>query len=36
MALTKKYLKTKPVCKVTLTVLAKEAAKVAVAGDFNE
>jgi 1,4-alpha-glucan branching enzyme len=35
MALTKKYLKSKPVCKVTFTVPAGEAKTVAVAGDFN-
>lgn len=35
MGLTKKYLKTKPVCKVTFTVPAKDADKVVVAGDFN-
>lgn len=35
MAFTKKFLKTKPVCKVTFTVPAKEASHVAVAGDFN-
>jgi len=35
MALTKKYLKSKPVCKVTFALPAKEANTVAVAGDFN-
>lgn len=35
MALTKKFLKTKPVCKVTFAVPAAEANSVAVAGDFN-
>ncbi|WGK65494.1 isoamylase early set domain-containing protein [Croceiramulus getboli] len=35
MSITKQYLKTKPVCKVTFSVPAKEAKKVAVAGDFN-
>jgi len=35
MALTKKYLKSRPVCKVTFTVPAMEATNVAVAGDFN-
>ena len=35
MSLTKKYLKSKPICKVTFTVPASEASKVAVAGDFN-
>ena len=36
MPITKRYLKTKPVCKVTFTVPAKEATTVAVAGDFND
>ncbi|MGJ8735771.1 isoamylase early set domain-containing protein [Zobellia laminariae] len=35
MAISKQYLKTKPVCKVTFTVPAEEATKVAVVGDFN-
>jgi 1,4-alpha-glucan branching enzyme len=35
MAISKQYLKTKPVCKVTFTVPAEEAKKVAVVGDFN-
>ncbi|WP_340075378.1 isoamylase early set domain-containing protein [Leptobacterium sp. I13] len=35
MAIQKQYLKTKPVCKVTFTVLAKEAESVTVVGDFN-
>ena len=35
MAITKQYLKSKPVCKVTFTVPAEEAAKVFVVGDFN-
>ncbi|WP_299215855.1 isoamylase early set domain-containing protein [uncultured Dokdonia sp.] len=35
MSLTKKYLKSKPICKVTFTVPASEASTVAVAGDFN-
>ncbi|MDX1327566.1 MAG: isoamylase early set domain-containing protein [Arenibacter sp.] len=35
MAITKQYLKTKPICKVTFTVAAKDAKKVAVVGDFN-
>ena len=35
MALTKKFLKSKPVCKVTFAVPATEANTVAVAGDFN-
>lgn len=36
MGLTKKYLKSKPVCKVTFVVPASEAQTVAVAGDFND
>jgi len=36
MAIGKQYLKTKPVCKVTFTVPAKEAKKVVVVGDFND
>ncbi|TVZ58695.1 AMP-activated protein kinase-like protein [Flavobacteriaceae bacterium MAR_2010_105] len=36
MAITKQYLKSKPVCKVTFTVPAEEAKKVAVLGSFNE
>ncbi len=35
MAITKQYLKTKPICKVTFTVPAENAKKVAVVGDFN-
>jgi len=35
MAVTKQYLKSKPVCKVTFIVPANEAEKVAVVGDFN-
>ena len=35
MAITKQYLKSKPVCKVTFTVPAKDASKVSVVGDFN-
>lgn len=35
MSIAKQYLKTKPVCKVTFTVLAMEAKKIAVVGDFN-
>ncbi|MEH6535304.1 MAG: isoamylase early set domain-containing protein [Psychroserpens sp.] len=36
MAITKQYLKSKPVCKVTFSVPAEEAKKVAVVGTFNE
>ena len=36
MAIKKQYLKSKPVCKVTFTVPAKEAKNVAVVGSFNE
>jgi 1,4-alpha-glucan branching enzyme len=35
MAIKKQFVKTKPVCKVTFSVEAKEAAEVAVVGDFN-
>jgi len=35
MAVTKKFLKTKPVCKVTFAIPAAHASSVAVAGDFN-
>lgn len=35
MAIKKQYLKSKPVCKVTFSLLAKEAKTVAVVGDFN-
>ena len=36
MAIKKQYLKSKPICKVTFTVPAKEAKKVSVIGSFNE
>ncbi len=36
MAITKQYLKSKPVCKVTFTVPAQEANEVKVVGSFNE
>ncbi|MDT0677125.1 isoamylase early set domain-containing protein [Autumnicola musiva] len=35
MSITKQYLKSKPECKVTFNIPAKEASSVAVAGDFN-
>ncbi|OAZ04077.1 isoamylase early set domain-containing protein [Flavobacterium succinicans] len=35
MAIKKQFVKTKPVCKVTFSILAKEAASAAVVGDFN-
>ena len=35
MPIKKKYLKSKPICKVTFTVPAESAKKVAVVGDFN-
>ena len=35
MAVKKQFVKTKPVCKVTFSVEAKEAQHVAVVGDFN-
>jgi len=36
MAIKKQYLKSKPVCKVTFSIPAKEAKKVALVGNFNE
>ncbi len=36
MAITKQYLKTKPICKVTFVVPAKEASNICVAGEFND
>ena len=36
MSISKKFLKSKPVCKVTFTVPAEGAKKVAVVGSFNE
>ena len=36
MGITKQYLKSKPVCKVTFSVSAKDAKSVAVVGDFNK
>ncbi len=35
MAIKKQFVKTKPVCKVTFSLDAKEANSVAVVGDFN-
>lgn len=35
MAIKKQFVKTKPVCKVTFSIDAKEAQNVAVVGDFN-
>lgn len=35
MAIKKHYLKSKPVCKVTFSIPAREAERVAVVGDFN-
>ena len=35
MSIKKQFIKTKPVCKVTFSVDAKVAQKVAVVGDFN-
>ena len=35
MAIKKQFIKTKPVCKVTFSIEAKEANAVAVVGDFN-
>jgi len=36
MAIKKQYLKSKPVCKVTFSILAEDAKKVSVVGSFNE
>ena len=36
MAITKQYLKSKPVCKVTFSVPAEHAKKVSVVGTFND
>ena len=36
MAISKQYLKSKPICKVTFSLLAKEAKEVSVVGSFNE
>ncbi|WP_027137712.1 isoamylase early set domain-containing protein [Gaetbulibacter saemankumensis] len=36
MAIAKQYLKTKPVCKVTFSILAEDAKKVSLVGSFNE
>ena len=36
MAIKKQFLKSKPVCKVTFTVPAREANEVVVAGNWNE
>jgi len=36
MAIKKQFLKSKPVCKVTFSIPAKEANKVVVVGSFNE
>ena len=36
MAIKKQYLKSKPICKVTFSVPAKEAKQVAVVGNFND
>ena len=36
MAIKKQFLKSKPVCKVTFSLLAEDAKKVSVVGSFNE
>ena len=36
MSISKQYLKSRPVCKVTFVVSAAEANEVVVVGDFNE
>lgn len=35
MSIKKQFVKTKPVCKVTFSVIAKNAKKASVVGDFN-
>ncbi|MEP5341149.1 MAG: isoamylase early set domain-containing protein [Algibacter sp.] len=35
MAISKQYLKSKPICKVTFSILAEEAKEVSVVGSFN-
>lgn len=35
MAIKKQFVKSKPVCKVTFSVLAKQASRASVIGDFN-
>ena len=36
MAIKKQYLKSKPVCKVTFSILAEDAKKVSLVGSFND
>lgn len=36
MAITKKYLKSRPICRVTFSIVAKDAEKVGLVGSFNE
>lgn len=36
MAISKQYLKSKPICKVTFSILAEDAKEVSVVGSFNE
>ncbi len=36
MAITKQYLKSKPICKVTFSILAVDAKKVGIMGTFNK
>lgn len=36
MSVKKQFIKTKPVCKVTFSLEAKEASQVSVIGDFND
>ena len=36
MAITKQYLKSKPICKVTFSIPAKEAKEIKVVGTFND
>lgn len=36
MSIKKQFVKTKPICKVTFSIEAKDAKEVSVVGDFNE
>lgn len=36
MSIKKQFIKSKPICKVTFSIVAKEASEVSVIGDFNE
>jgi 1,4-alpha-glucan branching enzyme len=36
MAISKQYLKSKPICKVTFSIVAEDAKNVSLVGSFNE